>query len=211
MLSSQVYGQSEILSSMHSGVEKLFICIFGLELIMRLIALSTMFFTDWFNYFDAMLFAFSVVLWSSEIVPIRVANILRLVRVVLRISRAATGLGLLKLLRDTIGSFVHSLPSLLNVGSVLILFFFVYAVLGQALFFNVRHGLYVTDHSNFEDLGTAMFTLLRVATLDNWQGVMEDCSVGLCKRNECIAGFDLDFCERSKWVSSGGCGDRVIR
>ena len=100
-------------------------------------------------------------------------------------------MGPFKVLARLLETLLFSLPSLANVGSLLLLLFTVYAVLGKHLFWNVerqvacamcdcsgtlfRHAPwgtcrwqrtqdFVNEHAHFEDFGTAMITLFRMTT-----------------------------------------------
>jgi len=75
-----------------------------------------------------------------------------------------------------------SLPSLLNVGALIILDLFVYSVLGVFLFSNVKIGNSITEYTNFWVFHNAFFTLFRASTGENWWVIMFD--VG--KTEDCI-------------------------
>ena len=75
-------------------------------------------------------------------------------------------------------TLVYSLPALANVGSVLFLFFFIFAVLGMNLFGKVRvTGNFLNRYANFETFGYSMLTLFRMATGEAWNGIMHDCMI----------------------------------
>ena len=58
---------------------------------------------------------------------------------------------------------------LANVGGLTLLVFFVYAVLGVSLFGALSSNqTHLNRHSNFNDFGSAMLTLLRVGTGEDW-------------------------------------------
>ena len=65
-----------------------------------------------------------------------------------------------------------TLPALANVGSLLMLFLFMFAVLGVYLFAHVKINDPLNDHVNFQDVNSALLTLLRVTTGENWQKVL---------------------------------------
>ena len=69
---------------------------------------------------------------------LRVMRILRILRI-LRLLKGA------KELRDLIVTMVLSFPSLLNVGSLLALVIFIYAVLGVNMFTFIAHGDPIAD------------------------------------------------------------------
>ena len=61
-----------------------------------------------------------------------------------------------------------SLTNLLQVASLLMLFFFIYAVLGKNLFATVRRTGILSNHVNFSDTNSALLTLIRASTGENW-------------------------------------------
>jgi len=81
-------------------------------------------------------------------------------------------------LRKMASVLLVSLPSIINVGSLLLLFYFMFGVLGCSFFKDVSiDGEGVTRHSNFRDLGFAMLTLFRISTGEDWHTIMHDCMV----------------------------------
>ena len=65
---------------------------------------------------------------------------------------------------------------MINVGALLILFLFLFSVLGVSLFAEVKLQETMSRHANFENFGRAILTLLRVATGESWVGIMYDAS-----------------------------------
>ncbi|KXZ52367.1 hypothetical protein GPECTOR_9g411 [Gonium pectorale] len=115
----------------------------------------------------------SVVLDFSDTRNISFMPVLRVLRVVrvLRLIRSAAGLQ--KLMR----TLIASLPALANVGSVLLLFLFIYAVIGINLFGGIKRGEYLSDYANFDSFGSAMLLLFRMVTGESWDGIMMDCMI----------------------------------
>ena len=97
-------------------------------------------------------------------------RMLRVVRVFRLIPKA-------KGLRTLLQTLVFSLPALGNVGSVLFLFFFVYAIVGMNVFGSIKWGQYLSRHANFGNVGLALLTLFRMITGESWNGIMQDCMV----------------------------------
>lgn len=92
--------------------------------------------------------------------------LLRMLRVarMFRLIPRARGLNVL------MQTLVFSIPALANVGSVLFLFLFVFAVVGMNLFGSVKPGKYLDANANFGDVGTALLTLFRMITGESWDG-----------------------------------------
>jgi len=74
-------------------------------------------------------------------------------------------------------------------GLLFFLLFFIFAALGVELFGKLecseeRPCLGLDKHAHFKDFGMAFLTLFRIATGDNWNGIMKVCS--LIKRRSLI-------------------------
>ena len=93
-------------------------------------------------------------------------------------------------LRSLLTTLFFSLPALGNVGLLLLLTVFIFAVLGMNLFGKVPHDKegYLTSINNFETVWRSMLLLFRVLTFDDWRGIMAACMVdetsGLCTEAE---------------------------
>lgn len=88
----------------------------------------------------------------------------------LRVARMFRLIPRAKGLNTLMQTLVFSIPALGNVGSVLFLFLFIFGVVGMNLFGNVKHGNYLDEHANFEDMGHALLTLFRMITGESWDG-----------------------------------------
>ena len=54
---------------------------------------------------------------------------------------------------------VQALPTIMNVGAVLFLLFFIYAVFFMLLFGRVKRGDFLTERANFESFGVSLLTV----------------------------------------------------
>ena len=117
--------------------------------------------------------------------PPMLLRVLRVFRI-LRILRLLKGA---KELRNLMVTMILSFPSLLNVGSLLALVLFIYAVLGRSLFAFLEHQENVDAQRNFETLGGAALLLFQVLTGDAWSGLMADAMLdegsGKCAGETC--------------------------
>jgi voltage-gated sodium channel len=114
------------------------------------------YFYDPWNQFD-----FTIVVVCFLPVNASYAAVLRLARI-MRALRLMTALPQLQLI---VGALIKSIPSMGYVGILLLLNFYVYAVMGVFLFGK-------NDPVHFHDLPTAMLSLFRVVTLEDWTDVM---------------------------------------
>lgn len=78
-------------------------------------------------------------------------------------------------MRTLFNTLIISLPAICNVGSLLFLLFFVYAVLGMNLF-GRNELLNAAPHANFSNFGMSLLTLFRVFSGDAWSVVMFNAS-----------------------------------
>ena len=69
-------------------------------------------------------------------------QVLRVARV-FRLLKGAAGL------RSLLNTLVFSLPSLINVGALLLLMFFVFAVMAMRMFAYTKRGEFLNEHANF--------------------------------------------------------------
>jgi len=82
-----------------------------------------------------------------------------------------------------------SLPALTSIGLVLLLVFFVYAIIGISLFGKVIRGDFLTENANFESFPIAMLTVFRMSTGETWNGLMHD-----CLKQPPYCSFELENC-----------------
>ena len=139
------------------------------------------YFRDSWNRFDFFLVTTSLLDqfaadMMAKVMPIP-PMLMRMLRV-LRIMRIMRLLKGFKGLRDLLMTMVLSFPSFLNVGALLGLVTFIYAVLGVQLFTFVMKGEELNDQRNFFDFSSAYLLLVQCLTGDNWSGLMYDAMVG---------------------------------
>ena len=155
---------------------------FAVEAVLKIIGMGWReYWSDRWNKFDFIvvtgsLFDLAVSLFNTSVLrAVRVtrafSRLFRLVRVtrVLRLAKSIDGL------RKLIMTLWAALPALLNVGSLLLLLFFIYAVLGVFLFGEVQLQEDLNVHANFSHFGIALLTLFRIATGEGWEAIMFDC------------------------------------
>ena len=152
--------------------------IFAIEAIMKLIAFKPSgYFRDPWNTFDFMVVALSIMGIAVTLTTDISATYLSIIRV-FRVARIFRLIPKAKGLKKLFQTLLYSLPALANVGSVLFLFFFIFAVLGMNLFGKVRvTGNFLNRYANFETFGYSMLTLFRMATGEAWNGIMHDCMI----------------------------------
>ena len=75
-------------------------------------------------------------------------------------------------LRTLFNTLIVSLPAIFNVGSLLFLLMFVYAVLGMSLFGDLASNGAPFALTSFRTFGSSLLTLFRVFTGDGWGRVL---------------------------------------
>ncbi|KAM7297492.1 voltage-dependent T-type calcium channel subunit alpha-1H [Ixodes scapularis] len=180
-----------------------FTAVFLLELSMKVVALGIpRYLTDKWNQLDILIVILSIMgivleEMKSDLIPIN-PTIIRVMRV-LRIARVLKLLKMAKGIRALLDTVMQALPQVGNLGLLFFLLFFIFAALGVELFGRLEcdeshpcQGL--GEHAHFHNFGMAFLTLFRVATGDNWNGIMKD-----TLRDECDARSD---CVRNCCVSA---------
>ncbi|XP_065204837.1 voltage-dependent T-type calcium channel subunit alpha-1H-like isoform X2 [Planococcus citri] len=181
-----------------------FTAVFVLESLMKLVALGIMLYVkDRWNLLDVGIVILSIVGIAleeveSKIIPIN-PTIIRVMRV-MRIARVLKLLKMAKGIRALLDTVMQALPQVGNLGLLFFLLFFIFAALGVELFgrleCNEEHPCQgLGEHAHFSNFGMAFLTLFRVATGDNWNGIMKD-----TLRDECDDHAD---CVRNCCVSAG--------
>lgn len=128
--------------------------------------------SNW-NKFDFFIVCSSIVDLCVGFLSTSFARLIRL----FRLSRMFRLIKSLKGLKSLFETLIVSLPAFWNVGALVLLLFFIYSYLGVWTFGKTIRGDSLNEHANFETFQMAMLTLFRVATNDEWVGLMRDCSV----------------------------------
>jgi hypothetical protein len=81
----------------------------------------------------------------------------------------------LKSIQELLRILGYSLPAVFNILSLLLLIYFIYAIMGVYLFHSVTTGTIIDDYTNFTNFGMAVITLLRCSTGEDWPTIMYDC------------------------------------
>ncbi|XP_052566743.1 sodium channel protein 60E isoform X4 [Culex pipiens pallens] len=177
-----------------------FTTVFGLEAIVKIVGLRYHYFTVPWNVFDFLLVLASIfgILMEDIMIDLPISpTLLRVVRVfrigrILRLIKAAKGI------RKLLFALVVSLPALFNIGALLALITFIYAIIGMSLFGHVRQQGALDDMVNFETFGRSMQLLFRLMTSAGWNDVLESLMI---QPPDCNLAPDL---------SNGDCGHPLL-
>ncbi|KXJ05965.1 Sodium channel protein 1 brain [Exaiptasia diaphana] len=171
----QHYDQSEQFSEVMKNFNRFFTAVFILELVSKLIALRLYYFKKGWNVFDFIIVIFSIIgLYFDESATKGVGNpsLLRVIRI-FRIARLLRLLEFAKGVRQLLVALVISLPALLNIGTLLFLVIFIFAIIGMSTFGHIRKQGAIDDNVNFETFGNSMMVLFRLATGAGWNDVLD--------------------------------------
>ena len=124
--------------------EFVFLVIFAIECVLKLIAYRKVYFYENWNVFDFVIVCGSVIglFFENFLGGVTVVRILRIGRVFRLLKKA-------KRLYAILNSFIHTIPTFVNVFSLIIIMIYIFAVIGNRLFAHVKiHGSLDT-HINF--------------------------------------------------------------
>ena len=93
---------------------------------------------------------------------------------VLRVSRILRLANQYQELQSLLKTIQMSFSSLVNVFFLLMLVFFISAVLGNSLFYNVKEGIVIDEWKNFENFHMSFQLLFAISTGEDWNRIMFD-------------------------------------
>ncbi|KAE8291302.1 Sodium channel protein type 2 subunit alpha [Larimichthys crocea] len=166
--------QSERMESVLNKINLVFIVLFTTECLIKIFALRCYFFTVAWNIFDFVVIILSIVgivladIIEKYFVSPTLFRVIRLARIgrVLRLIRAAKGI------RTLLFALMMSMPALFNIGLLLFLVMFIYAIFGMANFAYVKKQDGVDDMFNFETFGNSMICLFQISTSAGWDNLL---------------------------------------
>lgn len=148
-LSIKWYGEPNELIQVLDWVNIAFTVVYTIEMIIKLVAFKRLYFKDNWNNFDFLIVAFAWIGFFAEIVfNIKVGPLTTVVRA-FRILRVLKIIRKARNLQKILDTFLLAIPELANVGALLFLFLFLFAVLGVFLFSEIRLQEALNEHANF--------------------------------------------------------------
>ena len=159
-------GRAPILEMINFYVFALLFC---LECVLKLIGIGFIqYFSLAWNKFDFILVCFSFV---GRLIDVgQLGSLLRIVRVA-RIFRLVKANPKVLTLFKTL---IYSMPSLVNVGIILMLLYFIFAIIGMNLFNGIKYGDFLNEDANFDTFGKSFSTLFRCSTGESYNAIMYD-------------------------------------
>uniref|UniRef100_A0A8C9U785 Sodium channel protein n=1 Tax=Scleropages formosus TaxID=113540 RepID=A0A8C9U785_SCLFO len=155
-------------------INLVFIVLFTGECVLKMISLRHYYFTVGWNVFDFVVVILSIVgMFLSELiekyfVSPTLFRVIRLARIgrILRLIKGAKGI------RTLLFALMMSLPALFNIGLLLFLVMFIYAIFGMSNFAYVKKEAGIDDMFNFETFGNSMICLFQITTSAGWDGLL---------------------------------------
>jgi voltage-gated sodium channel len=127
------------------------LCIFVVELLAKLTGHGWRFFRSGWNIFDFLVVGIALLPSTGGLSVLRALRVLRVLRLVSAIPK----------MRFVVESLARSIPGLGSIGLLLMIFFYVFAVMATKLF--------GADFPQwFGSLGGSMFSLFQIMTLEGW-------------------------------------------
>ncbi|XP_064894650.1 voltage-dependent L-type calcium channel subunit alpha-1S isoform X2 [Columba livia] len=202
-LGMQHYNQSAEMNHISDILNVAFTILFTLEMILKLMAFKAKgYFGDPWNVFDFLIVIGSIIdVILSEIddsddnsrVSITFFRLFRVMRLVKLLSR---GEGV----RTLLWTFIKSFQALPYVALLIVMLFFIYAVIGMQMFGKIAmvDGTQINRNNNFQTFPQAVLLLFRCATGEAWQEILLGCSYGkLCDP-------ESDFAEGEEYTCGTG-------
>ncbi|XP_074942363.1 sodium channel protein type 5 subunit alpha-like [Phalacrocorax aristotelis] len=199
----ETYEQSEQKANILYKINIFFAAIFTAECVLKLVALRQYYFSNAWNIFDLVVVIVSLpaLLLSGisklfeHFLPPTLFRVIRLARIgrILRLIRAAKGI------RTLLFALMMSLPALFNIGLLLFLVMFIYAIFGMANFAYVKMEDGIDDMFNFQTFANSMLCLFQITTSAGWDGLLSP-----------ILNTGPPYCDPNISGTIGECGKPAI-
>ena len=151
------------------------------------------------TYLGILVGAVSNIEVGPQTTVIRAFRIMRIFRLV----RKAKNLRIISM------TFIISIPLLTNVGGLMMLLLFIYAILGTFLFATVMPtGAGINYHANFQNFGNSFLTLIRLSTADSWIDLLHDARRQHSVLFDCVESPTYEQIEANGGTPNG-CGTRA--
>ena len=133
------------------AVDRVILTIFVVEIVMRIYLHGRRFFRDPWSLFDFAVVAIALVPASGPFAVLRALRVLRVLRI----------LTMVPSMRRVVGALLSSIPGLGSIALVLMLIYYVFAVIATQLF-----GKQFPEW--FGSIGESLFSLFQIMTLESW-------------------------------------------
>jgi voltage-gated sodium channel len=141
-------------------IDQILLGVFVLELLLKLIGHGRRFFLSPWNVFDAIVIGIALLPSTGAFSVLRALRVLRVLRLISAIPK----------MRFVVEALARSLPGLSSIGFLLLVFFYVFAVMATKLF-----GAQFPQW--FGSLWGSMFSLFQIMTLEGWAEIAREIMV----------------------------------
>jgi voltage-gated sodium channel len=138
------------------ALDQALLVIFTIEIGLRIYAFRGAFFRDPWGIFDILVVAIAWVPASGPLSVLRAMRVLRVLRLV----------SIVPSLRNVVEAMLAALPGMGSIVLLMVLLFYVFAVMGTKLYGDILP-------DQFGTLGAAFFTLFQLMTLDDWANIVK--------------------------------------
>ena len=132
-------------------LDKFFIIAFTIEVTLRIVAFGPSFFRGGWNWFDFLIVGMSLVPSAGNLSVLRALRILRVLRLISVVPQ----------MRTVVNALLHVIPGMGTVALLLVLIFYVAAVMATKLFAGAFPEWFGT-------IGASMYSLFQIMTLESW-------------------------------------------
>nr|XP_054492128.1 sodium channel protein type 2 subunit alpha-like isoform X6 [Agelaius phoeniceus] len=166
--------QTEQMQNILYWINLVFVVLFTGECVFKIFSLRYYYFTIGWNIFDFVVVILSIIgMFLAEVIEkyfvsptlFRVVRLARIGRI-LRLIKGAKGI------RTLLFALMMSLPALFNIGLLLFLVMFIYAIFGMSNFAYVKKEDGIDDMFNFETFGNSMICLFQITTSAGWNNLL---------------------------------------
>lgn len=133
------------------AVDRIILAVFVIEIILRITVYGRDFWRDPWSLFDFGVVAIALIPASGPFAVLRALRVLRVLRL----------LTMVPSMRRVVGALVGAIPGLGSIGVMLLIFYYVFAVIATTLFG-------ATYPEWFGSLGKSFYTLFQIMTLESW-------------------------------------------
>ncbi|NWI92884.1 SCN2A protein, partial [Pitta sordida] len=167
--------QSKVMENILFWINSIFVVLFTGEFVLKFFSLRCYYFTIGWNIFDFVVVILSIIgVFLAEVIEkyfvsptlFRVVRLARIGRI-LRLIKGAKGI------RTLLFALMMSLPALFNIGLLLFLVMFIYAIFGMSNFAYVKREAGIDDMFNFETFGNSMICLFQITTSAGWNSLLD--------------------------------------
>lgn len=133
------------------ALDRAILAVFVVEIAMRLFVHRSAFWRDPWSVFDFLVVAIALLPATGQLAVLRALRVLRVLRL----------LTMVPSMRRVVGALLGAVPGLLSIGLVLLVIYYVFAVIATNLF--------AADYPEwFGHLGRSLYTLFQIMTLESW-------------------------------------------